>query len=280
MPSLKQHVGRVIRRHSGIAAILLMIAAILGAVGYQMAAPALGLSASYREKLELFHLLLPLMALGFLVGAVATLARGLFLKARPEHHPVLRRLALYGPPGKVMAEIDGELAREDEVVVLGRPQKSFRLSDGASGPSVYLTRSWLVQLTELGARLVRLDDVLWVWKYVDEGDPRALVGPRPHHVRVVVRRDAHEEFDLPEEDADRLVLWLLRRAPWVRAGWGPDAGRCWHARPEQLDELYEEVMRERRALERQAPAEWETAVRAREEDVKRAERGRDRPSPL
>jgi hypothetical protein len=87
MPSLKQHLGQVVRNHFIVAAILLAIAAILAAVSYQMVAPALGWSEDYREKPELVHLFFPLMALGFLAGAVAAVARGLFLKAPPGAPP-------------------------------------------------------------------------------------------------------------------------------------------------------------------------------------------------
>src|SRR5262245_17600722 len=158
MPSLKRHVRQVIRNHYRVAVVLLAIGGILLAVGYQMAAPALGWASGHREKLEFVHLMLPLMGLGFVLGAVVALARAVRLAGRPDRNPVLRRLAVHGPPPDVLAEIDAELAGDD-VVTIGRPLKSFRLASSGAGPLLFLTRSWLVQLTELGVHLARLDDV-------------------------------------------------------------------------------------------------------------------------
>jgi hypothetical protein len=272
MPSLKQHVGQVVRNHYKAAICLLAIAAILLAVSYQMVAPALGWTGGFREKLGLYHLLLPLMALGFVLGAVGMFVRAVRLKKRPDRHPVLQRLAAYGDPQEVLSEIDNELAQGDELVTLGRPMKAFRVARAGDGPVLYLTRNWLVQFGEMGVCLARLDDVLWAWKYIVQA-PGTLLTTRTYFVRLLVRRGQHEEVLLSESEADRLLLWLLRRAPWIQVGYDPRLDGLWLMKPEQLGELFREIEQQRQTLQRQTPAERETAIQARAQDLTRAETG-------
>jgi hypothetical protein len=177
-----------------------------------------------------------------------------------------------------MAEIDAELACADEVVTIGRTSGPLHLLRGEDAPPLLLTRSWLMQLTQLGLRLVRLEDMLWVWKYVEEehsvfGVVRTVI------VRVLVHRGAHEEFLLPEAETDRLVLWLLRRVPGIRVGYDPRLERLWLMGPEQMGELFDEIQRDRRVQEQQPPAQRETAIQIRAQDIARAEMGhRERPA--
>jgi hypothetical protein len=270
MPSLKQHVGQVVRRRYLVAASFFAVACILSWPSYQRLAPRMDWMPDDQERPGLAHFITPLLALGFLVGSIVALVWAMRLPGHPNRHPVLMRLAVYGPPEEVLAEIDSELAQTDDLVTLGRPVKSFRVAMPGDGSIAYLTRNWLVQFTDLGVRLARLDDVLWAWKSV-VGWSDDVFTTRVHNVRLLVRRGQHVEMVLAEIEVGRLLLWLLRRAPWIRVGYDPRLPELWLMKPGQLGELLGEVESDRQRLERQTPAERETAIQARTEDLMRAE---------
>src|SRR5262245_25138265 len=76
---------------------------------------------------------IPFLILGAALGGAGVLLWGVLLALHPGWHPVFRRLAPFGPPHEVAAEIDAELAQRGEVVRFGDPVRSFRLASNLYG---------------------------------------------------------------------------------------------------------------------------------------------------
>src|SRR5262249_50735956 len=119
-----------------------------------------------------------------------------------------------------------------------------------------LTRSWVLQPTDFGLRVARLEDVVWVRKVIFQAvEPvaRALTTVA-FGVELKVKRGRDETFLTTREDADRLLAELLRRLPWVLSGvdsrwddlWRQDRGR-----------LFDSVQAQREQVQAGGPSGWE-----------------------
>src|SRR5437016_2502537 len=81
--------------------------------------------------------------------------------------PLWRQAAAYGEPGDVLAAIDAEVAAGHDVRVFGR---TVAWDQWFAPDLVLLTPSWFVRATRAGLVVVRLDDVLWVFRFRRRGD--------------------------------------------------------------------------------------------------------------
>jgi hypothetical protein len=224
----------------------------------------------------LIDYLFPLIMLGMVGAGVVCFVWVALLLLRPTWHPVYRRLSAFGPAREVAAAIDAELARRDEVVRVGsiRSVRPVPVSDQTPGGAVLLSRSWLLQLTDFGLRVARLEDVVWVRKV----SFHAVVAGRPtgaalaYAVEVKVRRGNDELFRCSKEEVDRLLLELLTRLPWVRSGLDERWERQWEGdRPA----LVADVQRERERIQAGPGEGWAALVRdkvrqAQEHELRRA----------
>jgi len=195
--------------------------------------------------------LLPFLLYGIILAGVGALVWGVCLILRPRWHPVLRRLAAFGPPEEVAASIDRELADTAEVLRIGEPRRSFRLAMTLI-PPVVVTRSWLVQGTEFGLRLVRLEDIVWVQRVIFT-PPLTVIDDQAsffHGVAVMVREGKDERFILSETDTHRLLVALLTRLPWVLSGFDPGREQQWRAGAEPL---WNAVQQERQQIQALSP---------------------------
>jgi hypothetical protein len=156
-----------------------------------------------------------LAALALAAGAAAAgvLSWGVLLTVRPGWHPIYRRLARFGPPRAVAAAVDAEVG-SGEVVKVG-----LRRASELHEP-VLLTRSWLVQASAFGLRLVRLGDVVWVRKvaFAPRADLSGWPATPAWFVEVKVRDGGGQYFGLAEADCDVLLAELVGRLPWVLSG--------------------------------------------------------------
>jgi hypothetical protein len=209
-----------------------------------------------------YHYALPVLIVGVLGTGLGVGAWAAWLTFRPGWHPILERLAVYGRPGAVAAAIDAELADAD-AVTLGQPLKSFALAKYPCG-EVIVTRSWMVQFSEFGLRLVHLPDVAWV-RRVRLLD-LTLGGSLPSHgLEVHVRRGRDETFYLAETDVRRLLVELIHRNPAALGRFDERFEQRWR---DEREAVIADLDRERREIEGMAE---EDAERERTERLEQAE---------
>src|SRR5262245_49286729 len=141
-----RHVRRTVIRYLVVG--LLLLCASVAAVFLSpdlLTRPFLPAGAGGRP-LQWYEKAVPFLMIGAALGGAGALLWGVLLALRPQWHPLFRRLAPFGPPHEVAAEVDAELAG-DEVVRFGDPVRSFRLASNLYG-QVFLTRSWVLQPTD------------------------------------------------------------------------------------------------------------------------------------
>jgi hypothetical protein len=127
-------------------------------------------------------------------------------------HPVMRSLARQGDPYEVTQEIDSEVADQ---------------STEALGKAV-ITRNWLLRPTEFRLVVCRLDDIVWAYRAVVDGDNLVAFWLRDGRILgVPARRSARQLFER-----------VCERIPWVEKGWDKEKANRWRKhRSEFLEEV-------------------------------------------
>src|SRR5262245_20179067 len=143
-------------------------------------------------------------------------------------HDLERDLARYGKPSQLIDAIDAELRDTPDLWVRGYYFDVFIRKD-----FIALTPHWLVQLRPHRAAVMRLDDIVWVYKRVVPR--RVWVRSTSYRIQLGCRlRDGSLLLvEWREDDLDELVEELIERRPGLLTGWrgeyfdvaarGPDA---------------------------------------------------------
>lgn len=128
----------------------------------------------------------------------------------------LRQAACYGDPAAVLGAIDAEIAARRDVCIFGR---TIDWQTGFAPNLVLLTPSWLVQANRDGLTLVRLDDLVWVFRFRRLGRNDYGIASRTHGFRVCVSSDELKEFPIADEaEVDAILEEIQRRRPAIFAG--------------------------------------------------------------
>jgi hypothetical protein len=136
--------------------------------------------------------------------------------ARSRSSPLWRQALVYGSPRRVLGAIDAEVAAGRDVRVFGRTSVWCFWT---TPDFVLLTTSWLVQANRAGLTIVRLDEILWVFRY--DRRARGIWGlpVESHGFRVCVSAEEVEEFPVQDPEEEAVILdELLRRRPEALAG--------------------------------------------------------------
>ena len=140
----------------------------------------------------------------------------------PGLRPSYRCLRAFGPPEKLIAAIDAELADPAGVVFVGKPPRVFTSSTNMTR-RLLLTRSWLLQfLPTLEVRAVPLAEIVWVRK-----TPAPREAEHEYFVLVRTRKGVGEVFPVKKAEADQLLFELVGRLPWVMTGYDPVWESAW-----------------------------------------------------
>jgi hypothetical protein len=162
------------------------------------------------ESVDVLEFLIP-CGVGLLVGLWPLLSAAYYVRFR-HLRPSYRRLNRYGDPAAVLAAIDRKLGRPAALAWVGRPPRSI-LGPGDVAGGILLTPSWLIEFeAHFEVRPVRLAEVVGVRKAI------AWMSGGKYAVKIRLRLGADEEFVLEEGDADRLLIEVAARLPWVQSG--------------------------------------------------------------
>ncbi len=149
---------------------------------------------------------IPLLLLG-----VWNLVRVLQRSTDPGRHPSARALERFGDPAQAAAAIDMQ-ARNPA------GQTTFK--------NVRVLPSWLVRTTALGVDVLRLDEIVWVYKKVTQtryGKSFSLV--------IANRNKKTLELSGKEPEVEEIGTDLARRAPWILVGYNKELETAWKSNP-------------------------------------------------
>lgn len=160
-------------------------------------------------------------AIGLVVAAAVFLlvARNLLVwlsrRARPEGHPIWKRLAQLGEARSLASQLDQETR--------GGDPKTFK--GGAT-----VTSSWLIHRRAYGLGLVPLDRLAWIHKKVTKHKNTGITVGKSYEAIVLDRDGAQLTVRAKEQQVDELLGELARRVPWVLAGWDAKLEEAWKKR--------------------------------------------------
>jgi hypothetical protein len=142
---------------------------------------------------------LPLCSFG-----IWNISRALRRIGRLENHPIARSLRTYGDPADVAAHIEREVREDASTFQVGR---------------LLLTRSWILQGSTYGLRVVHINDVIWIHKKVTKVLANGIIPIDTMRSAMICTRDGNAlEVGESDRTTDRLLVEVERRAPWVVAG--------------------------------------------------------------
>jgi len=119
----------------------------------------------------------------------------------PLSHPIMRMLAAYGDPESKAAQVDTEI-----------------VTAGKKIAAAWITPTWLVVPKAFTFRLMRLDDILWIYKQVVTHRRYGIVIGRTYSGIICDRNGKTISVTAKEPKVDELLSTLHTRVPFAFAG--------------------------------------------------------------
>ena len=179
---------------------------------------ALGMSIAYviRPTERKLALMRPL-SLASIFAAVCSFTHGLATVLRrsadPNSHPILKRLARFGPVDFLASRIEAELA-----------------APHPTAGKLHLTSNWLVYATGANVLVTRYEDVAWVYKHVMSQRTYGITVSRTYSAMVRDRSGAQLQFAAgrKEQAANEMLQAILEHVPWAITGYTDELMRAWN----------------------------------------------------
>jgi hypothetical protein len=159
--------------------------------------------------------------IAILAGAVFGLAliwclwKGLKWSAKPETHPIWKKLGKFGPAQQVGSQLDAELRSEGGGEIFG---------------SAHLTTNWLVLSSAYNIEVMRMADVVWAYPQVVKHYHSGIPTGKSHFVKVLDRDGASTTISAKKDVAPNLLNSIQRRVPWAIYGFSADLEQMWKKR--------------------------------------------------
>lgn len=155
---------------------------------------------------------IPLLLLG-----AFNLLRFLQRNGDPARHPAARALARYGDPAQVAMGIDMQARNPAALVTIGK--------------NVRLTPGWLLRPTTFGLDVLRLEDIVWVYKRVTQHRVNFIPAGKTYALVINDRNRKALELQAGEKEVERAGIELAQRAPWIIAGYSAELEKTWRSNP-------------------------------------------------
>jgi hypothetical protein len=187
------------------------------------------------------------IAAGTLIGLALVwfLRKGLQWSAKPETHPVWKKLAKYGSAQLVGSQFDAEL-RSD--------------GGGETFGAARLTTNWLVHSSAFNIEVMRTADVVWAYLQVVKHYHSGIPTGKSHFVKVFDREGALATISTKKNVAPNLLQSIQRRAPWAIYSFSPGLEQMWK---KQRAEFLLAVDQQKKNTQA-SPAEAEPAIDKKE----------------
>jgi hypothetical protein len=130
--------------------------------------------------------------------------------ATPDSHPIMKSLATYGDPAVVAETINAEVNSD---------LKTF-------GP-LSITQHWLFWPNTFSLRLMRYDDVVWIYKKVTKHRTNGIPTGTSHEA--VINSSGGQTWTITSNEAqvNAILESVYARAPWIAVGYAPEILNAW-----------------------------------------------------
>lgn len=170
------------------------------------------LDSHYRFKLFGWILTLILAAAGTI--GVVMMALALSRSREIRRHPLAKTLAKYGDPDEIAAAIDREAAE-----------------NGVEFGDAWVTNNWLVS----AKYAVPLDEIVWIYIYIFNSH-----GAKSYFLNVRDRSGRYRQLKQSQKKVEAMLGEIVRRAPWVIAGYTKELMKLWNRDKAKLYALFDE----------------------------------------
>ncbi len=187
------------------------------------------LSPIEKREPEVARMLLPLMLDGedfrfpgyvglgigiplFLVGLVNVI-RSVRFGSNPALHPVARRLAALGSATELAMGIDSEASASLAARTAKKP---------------FVMQSWVVAPEFFNLKVVRLPDVVWLYKRVVQHRTNFIPTGKTFAAILCTRDGRVTEIGGREKDVDEVLKQSAERVPWAATGHSPEIEAAWN----------------------------------------------------
>jgi hypothetical protein len=141
--------------------------------------------------------------------------KGLQWRAKPETHPVWKKLGKYGSAQQVGSQLDAELRSE---------------GGGETFGAAHLTTNWLVHSAAFNIEVIRIADVAWAYLQVVKHYHSGIPTGKSHFVKVFDREGALATISTKKNVAPDLLQSIQRRVPWAIYSFSPGLEQMWKKR--------------------------------------------------
>jgi hypothetical protein len=157
------------------------------------------------------------IAAGTLFGLALlwSLLKGLQWRAKPETHPVWKKLGKYGSAQQVGSQLDAEVRSE---------------GGGETFGAAHLTTNWLVHSSAFNIEVMRIADVVWAYLQIVKHYHSGIPTGKSHFVKVFDREGALATISTKKNVAPDLLQSIQRRVPWAIYSFSPGLEQMWKKR--------------------------------------------------
>lgn len=148
----------------------------------------------------------------FLIGSIS-LVIALRRRGHPERHPLVKDLAKLGVWEEVARDIEKELQQSNHLF----QHRKF-----------LMTRSWLFQPRFLGLKVVRLDQIAWMYEQVTQHYTNGIPSGKTYRTFLWLRDGVCLQLECGKGDAQTLMTEIWERVPWVLVGHSDENRNLWH----------------------------------------------------
>lgn len=146
-----------------------------------------------------------------LLGAVGLVGYTLWRMQDSKRHPIMKALKRFGEPETVVREIEGEMAMSSQPVT----------------KHVKVTRHWLMYHQGGILRIVKLDDLVWMYQKVTQRRVNGVPAGKTYEAILYDKHGKLTTVQGKQQDIEATLSAVYQRAPWVITGYSAELDKAW-----------------------------------------------------
>lgn len=151
---------------------------------------------------------------GFFFGGGGLLLAGISLWRRmnPEKHPLLKKLAQYGPVQDVQMRIDSTVRAE---------------GGGEKFGSLQITSNWLINAAAYTTSVMAISDVIWAYPKITKHYHSGIPTGKSYSAIIRDNKGQSVEVSGKKDSVPKLLASLQQRMPWILIGFSQELDTLW-----------------------------------------------------
>lgn len=152
-----------------------------------------------------------------MIIAMYVMARTILRYINPAYHPILKDMALQGPPDRIMSEIVSDLN-----------------VNGTDMGKMHFGRQWMAFSDRADFRALPYRNMMWAHKYTLNNKRYGITVSKQHSAQIYDRDGKMRQFTGKEQQVDEWLAEIARRSPATVTGWNQEIADYWKKSPKQF----------------------------------------------